>query len=120
MSQAARDVRQVRVRAGRLQWCQPSGRNGAAMTAMTRPTLTTETIGFAGQGRTRLRPGVPLTPVEHALLRLLVSGHSLAEAAPALGMPLRDAERLLATLQARCGAPSATRLLVLAVLNVWV
>lgn len=66
-----------------------------------------------------LRAG-DLTGVERALLRLLVSGWAVAEAAPALGLPLGDAERLLAALQARCGASSFTRLLALAVLNVWV
>ena len=75
---------------------------------------------FAGRPLVRLTPGVSLTAVEHALLRLLVSGRPLAEAAPALGMTLPDAERLLSVLQARCGAPNLTRLLVLAVLNVWV
>ncbi len=74
----------------------------------------------AGRGRVRLTPGIPLAPVEHALLRLLVSGHPLADAAPALGMSQGDAQRLLAALQTRCGVPSVTRLLVLAVLNVWV
>lgn len=61
-----------------------------------------------------------LTGAERALLRLLVSGWPVAEAAPALGLPVGDAERLLAALQARCGASSFTRLLALAVLNVWV
>ncbi len=61
-----------------------------------------------------------LTAAERALLRLLVSGRTLEEAAPALGLPLKDAARLLVTLQARCGVSSFTRLLVLAVLNVWV
>lgn len=75
---------------------------------------------FAGRARGRPAPGVSLTAVEHALLRLMVSGRPLAEAAPALGMTLRDAERLLSVLQARYGAPSVTRLLVLAVLKVWV
>ena len=61
-----------------------------------------------------------LTSAERALLRLLVSGWPLEEAAPALGLPPRDAERLLASLQSRCGASSSTRLLAIAVLNVWV
>lgn len=64
--------------------------------------------------------GADLTTAERALLRLLVSGWPLEEAAPALGLPPRDAERLLASLQSRCGATSSTRLLAIAVLNVWV
>lgn len=82
----------------------------------------THTATGTGTGKrgARLTPGVPLSPVEHALLRLLVSGRPLAEAAPALGLSLGEAERLLAALQSRCGVASATRLLVLAVLNVWV
>ena len=63
---------------------------------------------------------VSLTTTERALLRLLVSGRPLAEAAGALGLSLPDAERLLAGLQSRCGVSSLTRLLVLAVLNAWV
>lgn len=66
------------------------------------------------------RAAMPLTTAERALLRLLVSGRPLAEAAPALGLSLGDAERLLARLQSRCGICSVTRLLVLAVLNAWV
>ena len=87
---------------------------------MTQSMELQTTGGLMGRGRVRLTPGVPLAPVEHALLRLLVSGHPLSDAAPALGMTAGDAERLLAALQARCGVSSVTRLLVLAVLNVWV
>ncbi len=61
-----------------------------------------------------------LTSRERALLRLLVSGQRLEDAAPALGLPLPEAEALLEDLRARHGASSATRLLVLAVLNAWV
>ena len=76
--------------------------------------------GLTGRGSARMTTTVPLTTTERALLRLLVSGRPLAEAARALGLPLPDAERLLAGLQGRCGVPSVTRLLVLAVLNAWV
>ncbi len=63
---------------------------------------------------------VALTTTERALMRLLVAGRPLAEAAPALGLSVGDAERLLARLQSRCGVSGVTRLLVLAVLNAWV
>lgn len=75
---------------------------------------------LVGEGRAPLMPQVSLTAVERALLRLLVAGRPLEEAAPALGLSQGDAGRLLAALQARCGASSFTRLLVRAVLNVWV
>lgn len=75
--------------------------------------------GLTGRGGARLT-AVSLTTTERALLRLLVSGRPLEEAAPALGLSLGDAERLLAALQSRCGVSSLTRLLVLAVLNAWV
>ncbi len=72
-------------------------------------------------GKGSARPtAVSLTTTERALLRLLVSGRPLGEAAPALGLPLLDAERLLAGLQSRYGVSGLTRLLVLAVLNAWV
>ncbi len=61
-----------------------------------------------------------LTTTERALLRLLVAGYALEDAATALGLSLPDAERLLARLQSRCGVSGYTRLLVLAVLNAWV
>lgn len=83
--------------------------------------MTRSTMGnFVEEGRAPLAAEVSLTVVERALLRLLVAGRPLEEAAPALGLSLGDAGRLLAALQARCGAPSFTRLLVRAVLNVWV
>lgn len=63
---------------------------------------------------------VSLTVLERALLRLLVSGYTLEAAAPALGLPLHESERLLVDLQKRCGVSSFTRLVVLAVLNAWV
>ncbi len=61
-----------------------------------------------------------LTPQERALLRLLISGHPLSDAARALGLSASEAEALLEALRARHGASSVTRLLVLAVLNAWV
>lgn len=73
-----------------------------------------------GKERTRLTPQVSLTSLERALLRLLVSGRPLEEAALSLGLPIPEAERLLSGLQSRCGVSSFTRLLVLAVLNAWV
>ena len=62
----------------------------------------THTATETGTGRrgARLTPGVPLSPVEHALLRLLVSGRPLAEAAPALGLSLGQDRTA-----ARSGAP---------------
>ncbi len=63
---------------------------------------------------------VLLTPVERALLRLMVSGYALEEAAPSLGLSLPEARALLEGLQQRCGVSSFTRLIVLAVLNAWV
>ena len=73
-----------------------------------------------GEGRARMTAKMALTTTERALLRLLVSGRPLEEAASALGLSLGDAERLLAQLQSRCGVSGLTRLLVLAVLNAWV
>ena len=67
-----------------------------------------------------MTPGVSLTTVERALLRLLVAGHPLEDVAPALGLSVAEAERLLTGLQSRCGVAGLTRLLVLAVLNAWV
>ncbi len=78
------------------------------------------TGNLMGERGVPLAPGVSLTVVERAQLRLLVAGRPLAEAAPALGLSSADAERLLAALQARCGVPNFNRLLVRAVLNVWV
>jgi len=59
-------------------------------------------------------------PVERALLRLLVSGYALGEAAPSLGLSPLEARVLLGELQRRVGVSSETRLIVLAVLNAWV
>ena len=77
-------------------------------------------MALMGKGNAGPTPSVALTPLERALLRLLVSGRTLEETAPALGLPLPDALRLLTALQSRFGVSSATRLLVLAVLNAWV
>ncbi len=65
-------------------------------------------------------PQAALTPRERALLRRLLSGHALSDAARALGLSASEAEALLQDLRARHGASSVTRLLVLAVLNAWV
>jgi len=65
-------------------------------------------------------PQATLTPRQRALLRRLLSGHALSDAAGALGMSPPEAEALLEDLPARHGASTVTRLLVLAVLNAWV
>lgn len=78
------------------------------------------TGSLMGKGSARMTANVSLTTMERALLRLLISGRPLEEAASSLGLSLPDAERLLTGLQARCGVSSLTRLLVLAVLNAWV
>ncbi len=106
-------------RKGRISRCGYNGgslRKGSNKTMMTRQ-MESE---LRGKGSAPMMPGVSLTTGERALLRLLVSGRPLEEAAPALGLSLPDAERLLTRLQSRCGVPSLTRLLVLAVLNAWV
>lgn len=64
--------------------------------------------------------GPVMTPRERALLRLLVSGCALSEAASALGLAAGEAQTVLERLQLRAGATTPTRLLVLAVLNAWV
>ena len=72
------------------------------------------------EGKKRMTTTVSLTSLERALLRLLVSGYTMEDAAPALGLSLPESERLLTELQSRCGVTSFTRLVVLAVLNAWV
>jgi DNA-binding NarL/FixJ family response regulator len=72
------------------------------------------------EGKKRMMTTVSLTSLERALLRLLVSGYTMEDAAPALGLSLTESERILAELQSRCGVTSFTRLVVLAVLNAWV
>jgi len=91
------------------------GENGRGERNMTMMAMT-----GTGRENGRMTPQVSLTSLERALLRLLVSGRTLEEAALPLGLPPADAERLLAGLQSRCGVSSLTRLLVLAVLNAWV
>ena len=81
---------------------------------------TALTSDLTREGGARMTAKISLTATERALMRLLVAGRPLAEAAPALGLSLGDAERLLGRLQSRCGASGVTRLLVLAVLNAWV
>lgn len=61
-----------------------------------------------------------LTCLEHALLRLLVSGYSLGSASKSVGLSLPDAETVLRELQGRCGVSCLSRLLALAVLKSWV
>lgn len=61
-----------------------------------------------------------LTPVERALMRLIVNGYTSEEASAALGMAPSEAYSTLKHLQTRCGVSSFTRLVVLAILNAWV
>ena len=61
-----------------------------------------------------------LTPLERALLRLLVTGYDLHEATRLLGLPLPEAEGVVQDLQRRVDVPCLTRLLTVAVLNRWV
>lgn len=68
----------------------------------------------------RMLQNMLLTPLERALLRLLVSGYALEEAAPAVGLSLSEAKALLEELQRRCGVSGFNRLIVLAILNAWV
>jgi DNA-binding CsgD family transcriptional regulator len=70
------------------------------------------------QGRPSPKP--ELTPVERALLRLMVNGYTSEEASAALGMAPAEAHSTLKHLQTRCGVSNFTRLIVLAVLNAWV
>ncbi|MGI4790753.1 MAG: hypothetical protein ACRYFS_18130 [Janthinobacterium lividum] len=61
-----------------------------------------------------------LTPLERALLRLLMTGYALEDAAPSVGLSLSEAGELLQTLQSRCGISGTTRLLAVAILRAWV
>lgn len=61
-----------------------------------------------------------LSPLERALLRRLVLGCALEDAARAVGLPLPDIQATLQALQARAGADGLPRLLTLAILNSWV
>ena len=65
-------------------------------------------------------PKMLLTPVERALLRLMVGGYSLSEASASLGLSQADAHSTITHLQARCGVSSLTRLIVVAILKAWV
>ena len=78
------------------------------------------TTAYARSEKTHMTPNMPLTPLERALLRLLVSGYPLEKASPSLGLSLPDGQKLLTSLQERCGVSSFNRLIVLAVLNAWV
>lgn len=70
--------------------------------------------------KSRMTQPMLLTSLERALLRLLVAGYTLEEAAPAVGLSLPEARVLLEDLKGRCGVSTFTRLIVLAVLNAWV
>jgi len=61
-----------------------------------------------------------LTPVERALLRLMVNGYTSEEASAALGIAPHETYSTLTQLQTRCGVSNFTRLIVLAILNAWV
>ena len=61
-----------------------------------------------------------LTPVERALLRLMVNGYTSEEASAALGIAPLETYSTLKQLQIRCGVSNFTRLIVLAILNAWV
>ena len=60
------------------------------------------------------------TAVERALLRRLVMGCSLEDAASAAGLSVLEANQALRELQARFGASYLSRLLALAILRSWV
>ena len=74
-------------------------------------TLTRTTLNRADTG---------LTPLERALLRLLVIGYSLEDAAHSIGLSPHAAHAALQKLQDRCGVSGLSRLLSLAILKSWV
>jgi len=61
-----------------------------------------------------------LTPVERALLRLMVNGYTSEEASAVLGIAPHETYSTLTQLQTRCGVSNFTRLIILAILNAWV
>ena len=61
-----------------------------------------------------------MTSLERALVRLLMTGCGLEDAAQSVGLSPLEAEAALRELQNRCGASGTTRLLALAVLKSWV
>ena len=65
-------------------------------------------------------PQIPLTTPERRLLRLLASGRTSTEAAPALGLTLADTEALLANLLRRVGVSSPHQLFVHALVHRWI
>ena len=65
-------------------------------------------------------PKPQLTPVERALLRLMVNGYTSEEASAALGIDPLETYSTLNQLQIRYGVSNFTRLIVLAILNAWV
>ena len=60
-----------------------------------------------GEERTAPDIAMPLTSLERALLRLLVSGCPLEEAAPSLGLPMPEAERLLSDFNPAAAFPAS-------------
>ena len=67
-----------------------------------------------------LRTDAVPTGLERALLRRLVMGQSLEEAAAAVGLSVFEANSALRELQERFGASCRSRLLALAILRSWV
>ena len=61
-----------------------------------------------------------ISSLERALLRLLVMGYPLADAAQSVGLPPPEAEAALQEMQNRCGVSGLSRLLALAILKSWV
>ncbi len=67
-----------------------------------------------------LRADAAPTARERTLLRRLVLGHSLEDAASAVGLSVSEANAVLRELQNRSGASCRSRLLALAILRLWV
>lgn len=63
---------------------------------------------------------VTLTPEERNLLYLAVTGHSPAQSARAMHLPLPRAQKVLDGLQQRFGVPSRNALIVHAIVRRWV
>ena len=86
-------------------------------------TFSTQTIrsmeapGWGGRNRHFF---MTLTSLERALLRLLVVGYDLDEAALSVGLSPANASAALQELQERCGVSCLSRLLALAILKSWV
>ena len=67
-----------------------------------------------------MRTSAAPTALERTLLRRLVTGCSLEDAASAAGLSVLEANRVLRELQTRSGAFHLSRLLALAILRSWV